>query len=347
MKKIFALILATLLGVAGVVAGFALPANATPAKSYVTVAWQMPSYAGANTATWPQTLATSRKTAAPDLNVLDSQFKCGIAYQVDIYNDSKITDKLIDGGNLYGSNNPQEDLIAGGWGTAYKIAYTPCVASAGAIIITAATCDADGSAALGTVVNAKLDGDLDQTAGTHTATFTANPGSEFEGSGATFSEDYTVPAKLTGQQCVVKPEQPKPIVTTETSTFTDCDAKLDTTTVTTTTVNYVYDADSNTWVKDKPVVMTTQSTKPATEQECPTKVVTPPTKPTNPTPKPTVTPKKVVAPAPAPSQSATPVKATLADTGSDNTPSLVLAALILLAGIGVLVGMRVGTRVRR
>ena len=64
-----------------------------------------------------------QKQTVPNLNALDDEldaigYGC---YQVDVYFDSTITANLIAGGHLYGSHNPNEDLIPGGWGTAYKL----------------------------------------------------------------------------------------------------------------------------------------------------------------------------------------------------------------------------------
>ena len=90
---------------------------------YVIVAWAMPTWAGDYTATWPQTYVMDEKQTVPDLGALDDSldaigYGC---YQVDIYFDSTITANLIAGGHLYNSHVPDEDLIPGGWGTAYKL----------------------------------------------------------------------------------------------------------------------------------------------------------------------------------------------------------------------------------
>jgi LPXTG-motif cell wall-anchored protein len=107
----------------------------TVAPSYVIVAWAMPSWINSTTPSWPQTYETSLVESTPDLSALDSQLtKCGTQHQVDIYNAGETTTSLIAGKHLDGPNNPAEDLIAGGWGTAYKLIHNdvcpqPCVAT--------------------------------------------------------------------------------------------------------------------------------------------------------------------------------------------------------------------------
>jgi hypothetical protein len=99
--------------------------------SYVTVAWQMPSYVDASTATWPQTILGTVPTKKPKLNAADdflAQAKCGTGVQFDVYVAGTVSDALIAGGHLDGPNNPPEALIDGGWGVAYKVAASrPCV----------------------------------------------------------------------------------------------------------------------------------------------------------------------------------------------------------------------------
>lgn len=98
----------------------------TPAASYVTVAWAMPSWINSTTPSWPQTYVTSASTSSPALNALDGQLTaCGAQWQVDVYNDNATTASLIAGAHLDGPGNPPESLIAGGWGTAYKLIQGP------------------------------------------------------------------------------------------------------------------------------------------------------------------------------------------------------------------------------
>ncbi len=102
-----------------------------PCEDYKIVAWTMPSWDNSTTPTWSQTYFTSQEENTPDLNALDSKLTeaCGVQYQVDIYYNSQITTNLIAGGYLDGPNNPQEDLIPGGWGVAYKLVQGPACAT--------------------------------------------------------------------------------------------------------------------------------------------------------------------------------------------------------------------------
>jgi hypothetical protein len=102
-----------------------------PCEDYIIVAWTMPSWVNSTTPTWSQTYFTSHEESTPDLNALDSQLsvKCGVQYQVDIYYNSPTTASLIAGTVLNGPNSPPEDLIPGGWGTAYKLVQGPACAT--------------------------------------------------------------------------------------------------------------------------------------------------------------------------------------------------------------------------
>lgn len=108
----------------------AIPTTAAPATTavptYVTVAWVMPSWINATTPSWPQTYALSVKTNTASLGALDSDLKCGVPYQVDVYFDNDVTASLIAGKHLDGPGVPPEALIPGGWGAAYKVVMTKC-----------------------------------------------------------------------------------------------------------------------------------------------------------------------------------------------------------------------------
>lgn len=101
------------------------------AATYVTFAWKMPSWEGDHAASWPQTLWRTESTGtSPNLAALDDDLveyaltlKCETSeqFQIDGYYESETTTALAAGGHLNGSNNPKEDLIPGGWGTAYKV----------------------------------------------------------------------------------------------------------------------------------------------------------------------------------------------------------------------------------
>lgn len=95
---------------------------------YVTVAWWAPG--GASSLFEPdQQYLFHIDTEDPNLDALDTRIaaldypKCYI--QVDVYYDSTTTDALIAGGVLRNWNDPQEDLIPGGQGTAWKFVTLP------------------------------------------------------------------------------------------------------------------------------------------------------------------------------------------------------------------------------
>ncbi|WP_062292825.1 hypothetical protein [Demequina phytophila] len=73
----------------------------------------------------------------------------------------------------------------------------PCEDASASVTVTPATCDAPGSVAVATAENASLSGSLDQTPGTHEATFVADDGHAFEGGDTTLVVEYTVEDQLT------------------------------------------------------------------------------------------------------------------------------------------------------
>ena len=107
-------------------------------NSYITVVWQMPSWNGAQSATWPQTYVSQTAETTETLDV-PLPPTCGLQYQIDSYvvtkSDktaltsflaaAKAGTKLTDGAdNAY--------LASGGWGEAYTLAKTdacppPCI----------------------------------------------------------------------------------------------------------------------------------------------------------------------------------------------------------------------------
>ena len=96
--------------------------DGTPLTATQWVAWAMPSYVNSETATWPQTYeATGQSTDTQSAADFNSTLKCGVPHQVDGYFVSETTASLISGGYLDGPNNPEEDLIPGGWGVAYFV----------------------------------------------------------------------------------------------------------------------------------------------------------------------------------------------------------------------------------
>lgn len=116
------------------------------------------------------------------------------------------------------------------------------------------------------------------------------------------------------------PVKPAPVVTTVTDEDTDCEADEVTTTTTVTTTEYVWDAETASFVLGEPVDEVTTATREATDEECPV-VVTPPTE----TPTPSEQPK------PTTPSTVTPVASGLAETGFDMGP------VYLFAGLGTLV----------
>lgn len=92
-----------------------------PTPECVTVVWEMPSWAGDRTPTWPQTFYASYETECYNLDVFVPT-ECGTYWQVDSYLNNETTAALIAGGVLNGPNNPQESFPANpGWGKTYKL----------------------------------------------------------------------------------------------------------------------------------------------------------------------------------------------------------------------------------
>jgi hypothetical protein len=112
---------------AGLLLAGAGGASAEEQKPYTTVVWQMPSWAGENTATWGdgQSFVAEVQTDEPDLGAADAHLVApcdGEAYfQVDVYRNDQVTRSTITGGVLKGPNDPGESLVPGGWGVAYKV----------------------------------------------------------------------------------------------------------------------------------------------------------------------------------------------------------------------------------
>lgn len=103
----------------------ASPALATEPATVTIVAWSISDPADI----WspPQTYFAHTVISAPDLAALDATIAAACQpdrethWQIDQYWSGPVTDALIGGGVLYGPNNPQEDLIPGGDGVAYKV----------------------------------------------------------------------------------------------------------------------------------------------------------------------------------------------------------------------------------
>jgi hypothetical protein len=166
-----------------------LSADSHACEDYIIVAWTMPSWDNSTTPTWPQPIFTHTEEQTPDLNALDSQLteQCGVQYQVDIYYNSAETAALINGGELYGPNdggtpssneNLPEDLIPGGWGTAYKLVQGPACATP-SIPQETDTCGNGGTITLTAAegVDYYVNGSLVNTSGGPTTTVSVNDGS--------------------------------------------------------------------------------------------------------------------------------------------------------------------------
>lgn len=96
-------------------------AHSNNTHGYRVVTWQMPSWSGGRTPTWPQHYVSDVYVSDGE-GALDqaSVPSCGY-FQIDVYKNDSATTNLINGGVLYGPGNPPESLINGGWGTAYKL----------------------------------------------------------------------------------------------------------------------------------------------------------------------------------------------------------------------------------
>lgn len=195
-----------------------------PAKSYVIVAWTMPSWVNSTTPTWSQHYFTSAPETTPDLNALDKYLTltCGTYYQVDIYNNSDVTTSLIHGGYLNSPNSPAEDLIPGGWGTAYKLVKSPDCApptpkdADATVTFNPPTCGADGTLASHTATNATFVGDAPViNNGQWSWVVNAASGHLFADGSSTKTLSGTVPAALPWQStnangdCYIAPPSPK------------------------------------------------------------------------------------------------------------------------------------------
>ncbi len=92
-------------------AGSSAATESNPPAATMTVVWEMPSWSGPQTPTWPQKIVSSSKNAGLDVSVPE----CGY-FQVDEYrytteSDQAKVDYLIKNGVLTAPNNPPEPLI--------------------------------------------------------------------------------------------------------------------------------------------------------------------------------------------------------------------------------------------
>lgn len=129
------------------------------------------------------------------------------------------------------------------------------------------------------------------------------------------------------------PTKPAAIVTHDQNTVKNCETKVNATHHNTTTIEFVWDAQTATYVQGEPVTTPDEdTTSPATEEECPT-VVIPPTETPTPVPTETTTP----APVALVSGNA-PTEGVLAHTGLDiGLIAVITLALLALGGFLVIV----------
>lgn len=224
---------------------------------------------------------------------------------------------------------------------------------------TAATCDKDGGASFA-VNHATLTsngGILDQTPGTHIATFTADAGHAFAGGAATLEIEYTIDAQLTGEQCAG--EQPNDDHETRKQSKTVC-LPNGGGTVTSwqeeRSRSYSFDEETNSWVagdwSDWTVAEGSETSRPATDQECPP-VCVPSTVTlreltllnTN-VPKNDCTPGQGGAGGETPSTPSTPVVTELPETGPADSNTALKLATIIIAGIATYGAMYVAVNRR-
>lgn len=89
----------------------------------VTVVWSMPKWIGDRSPSFDpyQTFVASYQTECYDLSVYVPE-ECGTQYQIDSYRDNATTASLIEGGKLYGPNDPDESFPPNaGWDKTYKL----------------------------------------------------------------------------------------------------------------------------------------------------------------------------------------------------------------------------------
>lgn len=83
-----------------------------PVLKYVIVAWEMPSWISDSKPTWPQDYVYHEKIATVDVHALDEYLDENFDYgcfQIDVYDDSTTTDKLIEGKILTSPGKPNAE----------------------------------------------------------------------------------------------------------------------------------------------------------------------------------------------------------------------------------------------
>jgi hypothetical protein len=112
--------------------------NYQTTTSYITVVWQMPSWSGAQSATWPQTYVSQTAESTETLDV-PLPPTCGMQYQVDSYAVTKSDSTALTNflaaakaGTKLTNGADNAYLASGGWGHAYKLVQNtacplPCI----------------------------------------------------------------------------------------------------------------------------------------------------------------------------------------------------------------------------
>jgi hypothetical protein len=214
--------------------------------------------------------------------------------------------------------------------------------------VTPPTCDSSGTLVLGDSENATWGAPTASTGpAQYRVTATADPNHAFPDGALTktFTGALEGPLDPDAAPCaslVVVPERPVPTVVVTDETARDCDSLTETTTTTTTTTDWVLDETTNVWVTTPAVVTTTSATVQVPATDCPavetppTALVVPPTPETPVTPPTPSTPTDVTA-------TDIPVEA-LASTGSDAGAVAPIGIALLLAGVVLALGRRLGAR---
>lgn len=196
-----------------------------------------------NSATSPYTLISVSTSAADGIagnsgNEADhyGEHKGSIASSEAVANELK--DDKIDWGDIIpaipGVHSGQNWTAIGQAMLRNGCNYVASDAAAG-VNVTPPTCDTNGIASVAGLANATLVGSLDQSVGTHTATFNATTGHAFADGTSTLTVEYTILAKLTGRQC----ENPPTTVTPNVAVVDSCETDDDSVTgVATTGITY-------------------------------------------------------------------------------------------------------------
>lgn len=109
--------------------------------------------------------------------------------------------------NTPGANTAGLNWTATGQAIYYNGCNVPAEDATANVTVTTPTCNSASVASIANLKNATLTsngGVLDQTVGTHTATFTSTQGHVFSNGTTTLSVTYTIAPQLSGENCIVK-----------------------------------------------------------------------------------------------------------------------------------------------